>query len=625
MKRIIQIMLLLTLTVFAKAQTILPDETTEFCPEADMTFTVTVPGTGPSVASWTNSPILVQQAYNIITSGGTTTFNFQGRFRDININQVFRVNYSNSSGGQIKDFQFKNVKSLFYPAPPQSTSCPAIQPNQATVSAAICQAVNIPISFNPITWSTYGETPAYCFGSISTYEYKLPTGWKIGNAVSTGSNWILSSKNATITSSLLGGGGSTIAIRPANNCGTNLNNNQIPVYVSIIRPNSPVLQVNGASTLTLYCGDASAKTFTVVNAGACITGYEWLVANKGWYDASGSLITSNITTTTPSLTIYPSCNTANPPQAVQVKIKAGSEEITSTVSVSFSSAAPQLAISGPDEFCTSATYTVPVSPACGASVTWSLEYLDNHPNVATLSCTNCQTTTVTKYNNGTALLRATVSFPNCNTTGVYEKYIGVGLPVFRGWYNSPTNSAEPLNPWTKANMNSTNLACYTQYITTSTDVTANSYVQWQAGSIPPGMEWSQSGNNLHFFFADINQDALFSVTITNACGTKRIQYRFTSVAENCSSGTPLLVVLSPNPSASNLTVGLAEKGNRKKAKEILEIRILDKLGIVKQKWTYGKRAGSQPKQLDISRLPQDIYTIMVFDGKTWTAEKLSKQ
>lgn len=223
------------------------------------------------------------------------------------------------------------------------------------------------------------------------------------------------------------------------------------------------------------------------------------------------------------------------------------------------------------------------------------------------------------------MLRATVSFPNCNTTGVYEKYIGVGLPVFRGWYNSPTNSAEPLNPWTKANMNATNLACYTQYITTSTDVTANSYVQWQAGSIPPGMQWSQSGNNLRFFFSDINQDALFSVSISNGCGTKRIQYRFTSVADNCSGGTPLRVLLSPNPSTSNLSVGLTEKGDRKKTKEILEIRILDKLGMIRQKWTYGKSGNTQHRQINISRLPQDIYTIMVFDGKTWTSEKLSKQ
>lgn len=74
MKIITQILLLLTLTVVAKAQTISPLESTEFCPGANITFTVTVPGTSPSVASWTNTPILVQQAYNITSSGGTTTF-----------------------------------------------------------------------------------------------------------------------------------------------------------------------------------------------------------------------------------------------------------------------------------------------------------------------------------------------------------------------------------------------------------------------------------------------------------------------------------------------------------------------------------------------------------------------
>ncbi len=33
----------------------------------------------------------------------------------------------------------------------------------------------------------------------------------------------------------------------------------------------------------------------------------------------------------------------------------------------------------------------------------------------------------------------------------------------------------------------------------------------------------------------------------------------------------------------------------------------------------------QPKQINISTFPPDIYTIMVFDGKVWTTEKLLKQ
>lgn len=91
-------------------------------------------------------------------------------------------------------------------------------------------------------------------------------------------------------------------------------------------------------------------------------------------------------------------------------MKSGAEVLSSKVTVTFSTAAPFLAITGASEFCNSASYTVPLSVPCGASIVWSIQPLQNHPNVATLSCTNCQTVTLTKVNNGTVLLRATVTF-----------------------------------------------------------------------------------------------------------------------------------------------------------------------------------------------------------------------
>ncbi len=242
-----------------------------------------------------------------------------------------------------------------------------------------------------------------------------------------------------------------------------MSNNSNPVYIGITRPNAPVLKLNGASSVTLYCGDATAKAFTVQNPAACVTSYEWVTANKGWFDVNGVAITANIITTTPSLTIYPSCASSNPAKDIEVLMKAGTEVLSSKVTVTYSSAAPPLAITGAPEFCTSSTYTIPVSTACGASVSWSLQPLDNYPFPVTLSCTNCSSTTLTILNGGTALLRATVTFPNCNSTGVYEKYIGVGVPKFRGWYNSPTNSLQPLNPWTRQNLTATNEVCYGTY------------------------------------------------------------------------------------------------------------------------------------------------------------------
>lgn len=51
-----------TVKLFAQ-QSISPSETTEFCPNVDVTFTVTLPpiadNTQPNLASWTNGPIIV--------------------------------------------------------------------------------------------------------------------------------------------------------------------------------------------------------------------------------------------------------------------------------------------------------------------------------------------------------------------------------------------------------------------------------------------------------------------------------------------------------------------------------------------------------------------------------------
>lgn len=379
------------------------------------------------------------------------------------------------------------------------------------------------------------------------------------------------------------------------------------------------------SPIPIFCGIANPITLTINNMNNTpgVTGYTWnLGANNNWL-YNGNPAPATIATTTNTLTLTPVCNIT--PGNISATVSVGTLSYqTNTATVSFSNNPPSLVISGQDEFCTSANYTLPGTATCGASIAWSLQPLNNFPTPVSLSCTNCQTTTLTKVNGGTALLRATVTFPNCNSTGIYEKYIGVGVPQFRGWYNSPTNSQEPLNPWTRANLEATNLACYGTYITTSTDITANANVVWQQSGIPAGMQWYQTGNNLRFIFFDINQEAFFTVTITNSCGTTSIRYRFTSVGDNCSGGG-LRVQISPNPATSTINVSLTDKSDLAKQKEITEIHLVDKMGNVKQKWSYGKGSGNQTRQINVSSFPADIYAIIVFDGANWTSEKFIKQ
>jgi len=391
-------------------------------------------------------------------------------------------------------------------------------------------------------------------------------------------------------------------------------------------PPPPTFTLSPSPTLDVPLGTNLPQTFTVTNVynSPGVTSYEWNLgsASNGW-TYNGSPAPQNISTTTNTLTLTPEqCSSLNN-VAVTVRMNNSNYQTLNTTVTRSIPPANTFSISGPNEFCSSGNYTIAGGSLCGATVTWSLEYLANHPNVASLSCTNCSSTTLTKINNGTVLLIATVTFPN-STTYTYEKYIGVGTPVIRGWYNSPTNSSEPLNPSSRFQFN-WNDACYTQYINTNMDISANATVVWEDAGNSGGVTWSQVGNNLRFYFSDIDQWAYFRVITTNSCGSQSVLYRFRSVGDNCSGGTPLRIMLSPNPSNSNVAVSLAEKGDNKKTKEILEIRIMDKLGMIKQKWTYNKQAGGQPKQINISTLSPDIYTIMVFDGKVWTTDKLLKQ
>jgi hypothetical protein len=101
----------------AKSQSISPDISNEFCPEVIYAFAVSIPGTNP-VLSATNGAIKIQDIYGSSTTGGTTTFNFTGKFQDNNSKQVFKVDYKDANNNNKTTlFEFKKIKSLFFKNP----------------------------------------------------------------------------------------------------------------------------------------------------------------------------------------------------------------------------------------------------------------------------------------------------------------------------------------------------------------------------------------------------------------------------------------------------------------------------------------------------------------------------
>ncbi len=80
----------------------------------------------------------------------------------------------------------------------------------------------------------------------------------------------------------------------------------------------------------------------------------------------------------------------------------------------------------------------------------------------------------------------------------------------------------------------------------------------------------------------------------------------------------------PNPSSGIVMVSL-EKGNSKieTQRSIYEIRIIDKMGIIKYQHQYMK--GTPSVIVDISNLSLDVYTVLAFDGEKWRTAKLVKK
>lgn len=242
-----------------------------------------------------------------------------------------------------------------------------------------------------------------------------------------------------------------------------------------------------------------------------------------------------------------------------------------------------------------------------------------------LSGQGTPTVTISGFANnnvGSGYVTLTLRSPTKGRTRIYtvQKQVFINNGSILGYYNSPTNSSEPLQPFTRRNP-VTNNTCLS--VQTNMTIPAGSTVTWFGPSNTSEIVWGRSGNNAYIYFSGLNQNITLTIEVTNSCGTQYVNYNFTCVSTSSCGGSPALrVALSPNPAGSTMQVSLVEKIKETNKREISEIRILDKLGNIKQKIKYG--TGTKNISLNISALNSDVYTILVFDGQTWTTEKFIK-
>ncbi len=597
MKQIFLALTFLSLSIFIKAQTISLGTDNEYCPNTIYEFTVTLPSAYTSMTATEFS--ITQQPYSFNSTN--TSFKFKGKFNDVNIKQTITIKYN--SGYSTFLVEYKRVKSLFYS---NVTSCGQIQPKftsnnvpATNFTAPMCQVSSFNITFNKIKWHTNFENPAYCFGSISDYEFLLPVGWKIGTNTSNGTAWIQGNNTVTITSDLSTGNGSAIQIRPKNTCTTPSANNHPPVLIFINRPNSFAVS---PANVSITCGSTTPVTFTVNNNVAGITNYTWNLGAtpNGWKLPNGTAAPATYSTgMTNTLTLTPVCGVTQSNVTATVTVNA---IICNANASTVTLAPPAMNITGNANLCSgSSVYTLNNVP-CNSSVTWSAS-----PASGIISLSpNGNSVTVTKTGNGRVGLAATIN--SCNN-------YTVSIDIFVG---NPTPAYGGIQPVTYYPNYCAGETYYFELLGATGD--ADQY-QWNAyGPTQSSQYITYSDQSVPITFSEAGTYEIVVVG-TNSCGSSLIANTFIEVA-SCGWGFSV----SPNPSSD--IVEITPNANTKaktnlKQLDVHAIELVDKMGIVKYSQKFEK--GLSTVNISVGQLPNDIYKLRIFDGQKWHSHNIMVQ
>ena len=253
-------------------------------------------------------------------------------------------------------------------------------------------------------------------------------------------------------------------------------------------------------------------------------------------------------------------------------------------------------ITGVDKFCGSYTYTLD-APA-GTTVTWSMSPDPN--NICTISASGNSVTVTQKpigpdpriANSGSVTLTGTYN-NGCLGNGSVSRQIFIGT-------EKPSYGLEAPDGYCPG-ANYEAIATAGSYGGT---LTYDWYINGQLNSF--------HGYKLRSTFTSPTGTTIGVQVRKDGCGISEEYYQFWSCGGF--NGEERFTV-SPNPSSNNLYIEAMGKTTFER------VRIIDKLGNLKREWNLGRKQKS--KQLDISNLPTDIYTIQIFDGKTWLAKLIS--
>jgi hypothetical protein len=231
--------------------------------------------------------------------------------------------------------------------------------------------------------------------------------------------------------------------------------------------------------------------------------------------------------------------------------------------------------------------------------------------------------------NGASYVSAKVKYGNDSI--IYTLNLWLGIPQIGSSTYTNKGSTYPLVPEQSVpqslidsslssnsitpNTSTTNNACYLWYVTTTMQLQGQSSVTWsKTYSNPSDIYWTQTGNDLKFYFYSKNQTATFTINSSNSCGSA-INNAFDFTAIDCGSGCTMNYILAPNPASTTLTITPdipSPCGSVITNPQIKQVTIYDNQGSLKMTSTYGNNTSQV--QINISSLNIGTYIIDINDG-----------
>lgn len=192
----------------------------------------------------------------------------------------------------------------------------------------------------------------------------------------------------------------------------------------LIKTQIPTFELDDDS-YTISCGSTSSRTFTVNNVynSPGTLSYSWNVGS-GW-KRNGSPVSGSFTTTTNSITLEPNSPNSLPSNVSVTTSLNGVAYPTKTATVTRGGYNPVYQITGSNQLCSTATYSVNNLPAGTTLSSWT----SSHPAVATMTTNSKNKGVLTAVGNGIITVSATLTNACGQTAIITKNNIGVGSPT----------------------------------------------------------------------------------------------------------------------------------------------------------------------------------------------------